>query len=289
MNDEGQGISWPGLALTALLMFLVVGVSCVLAFTVWMRDLAAPRVAILGSGNQLSLLVTDGPARLLLATGDDPIQYENALTRVRPIFARRIDVLLMAGSGESLLVPLAAEADAHVRMSMAIAPLPPSAEASAIGPVAAFTAPRRITLGPSVAVTIETALPFGADEEETFPSWRATIEHGETRVVVLSDGDAAALFPPDSPASVLVVSGAAAASAWGNSPAAAIVANGAVVSGSALREALGASPRPPRWAFLVHSGEALRLTFIEGGIEIPSEFAQDVAASPGSAVVSEQR
>ena len=63
---------------------------------------------LLGSGNRLSLLVTDGPARLLLATGDSPIDYENALTDVRPIFARRVDVLLVAGSGNTLLVPLAA-------------------------------------------------------------------------------------------------------------------------------------------------------------------------------------
>ena len=84
----------------------------------------APQVALLGSGNRLSLLVTDGPARLLLATGDNPIEYENALTHVRPIFARRVDVLLVAGSGSELRVPLAAYGDAHVRSATALAALP---------------------------------------------------------------------------------------------------------------------------------------------------------------------
>jgi hypothetical protein len=288
VNDEPRRLSWPGLVLTALLVFLVAGGGCVAAFTVWMRDLSAPQVTVLGSGNRMSLLVTDGPARLLLATGDDPIQYENALTRVRPIFARRTDVLLLAGSGESLLVPLEASGDPHVRTSLALAPLPPSAEAEAIGPVTTITAPQRITLGPSVTVTIETALPLGADANESFPAWRASIEHHQTRVVVLSDGDAAALFPPDKPASVLVVSGPSAADAWGISPAASLVANGEEVSPTELREELAPSTRPPQWAFLVHSGEALRMRFIEGGVEIPSEFAQDIAAATESTVESEQ-
>ena len=133
----------------------------VAAFTFWLQELTAPQVVLLGSGNRLSLLVTDGPARLLLATGDSPIDYENALTHVRPIFARRVDVLLVAGSGDTLLVPLAAHGDSHVRSATALAPLPRSAEAEAMGAVPSFSSPQRIRLGPSVQVTVETALPSG--------------------------------------------------------------------------------------------------------------------------------
>ena len=131
----------------------------VAAFTFWLQELTAPQVVLLGSGNRLSLLVTDGPARLLLATGDSPIDYENALTDVRPIFARRIDVLLVAGSGSTLLVPLAAHGDTHVRNATALAPLPRSAEAEAMGAIPSFMSPQRIHLGSSIQVTVETALP----------------------------------------------------------------------------------------------------------------------------------
>ena len=157
---------WREVVTTAVLVFLVAAAGSVAAFTFWLRDLTAPQVAILGSGNRLSLLVTDGPARLLLATGDSPIDYENALTHVRPIFARRVDVLLVAGSGSTLLVPLAARGDSHVRSATALAPLPRSAEADAIGAIASFSSPQRIRLGPSIQVTVETALPFGADADD---------------------------------------------------------------------------------------------------------------------------
>ena len=277
MTERADATSWRDVAATVLLVFVITLVGCVAAFAFWLQDLSAPQVAFLGSGNQLSLLVTDGPARLLLATGDSPIDYENALTRVRPIFARRVDVLLVAGSGSTLLVPLAAHGDARVRGTAALAPLPESPEADALGPITAFSSPQHIRLGSSVRVTVETALPFGADAAVDFPAWRATIERGGTRIVALSDGAAAALFPPVSEASVLAVSGDDPAAAWDASPAVAFVANAEAIGGPEMRSAFGASRRTPEWGFRVFPGEALRLRFVEGGVELPSEPAQNLA------------
>ena len=280
MTDAAGASSWREVVTTAVLVFLIAAAGSVAAFTFWLQELTAPQVALLGSGNRLSLLVTDGPARLLLATGDNPIEYENALTHVRPIFARRIDVLLVAGSGSTLRVPLAAHGDSHVRSATALAPLPRSAEADAIGAIASFSSPQRIRLGPSIAVTVETALPVTADAEEEFPAWRATVEHGETRVVVLSDGPAAALFPPVSAPSVLAVSGADPAAAWDLSPAVAFVANAEMIDGPEMRAAFGESRRPPQWGYRVSPGEALRLRFVAGGVELPSAPAHDLAGTP---------
>jgi len=282
VTDAANATSWREIVTTAVLVFLVACAGTSAAFTFWLQDLTAPQVVLLGSGNRLSLLVTDGPARLLLATGDSPIDYENALTSVRPIFARRVDVLLVAGSGDTLLVPLAAHGDSHVRSATALAPLPHSAEADAIGAIPSFSSPQRIRLGPSIAVTIETALPFGADPDADFPSWRATIEHGETRVVVLSDGAAASLFPPPSAPSVLAISGAKPADAWDLSPAVAFVANSEMIGGPEMRAAFAASRRPPRWGYRVFPGEALRLKFVPGGVELPSEPAHDLSGTPAA-------
>jgi hypothetical protein len=275
-------LNWQETVTTAALVFLVAAAGTVAAFTFWLQDLTAPQVVLLGSGNRLSLLVTDGPARLLLATGDSPIDYENALSTVRPIFARRIDVLLVAGSGSTLRVPLTARGDAHVRSVTALAPLPLSAEAEAIGPIASFSSPQRVRLGPSTQVTVETALAFGADTDAEFPAWRATVEHGETRVVVLSDGPAAALFPPATAPSVLAVSGADPAAAWDLSPAVAFVANADLIDGPDMRAAFTGSRRPPQWGYRVSPGEALRLKFVPGGVELPSEPAHDLAGTPAS-------
>ncbi len=287
MTDSATASSgtWREVVTTVALVFLFAAAGSVAAFTFWLQDLSTPQVAILGSGNRLSLLVTDGPARLLLATGDSPIDYENALTHVRPIFARRVDVLLVAGSGSTLLVPLAAQGDAHVRSATALAPLPGSAEADAIGGIPSFSSPQRIRLGPSIEVTVETALSFAADAEVEFPAWRATVEHGETRVVVLSDGPAAALFPPVSAPSVLAVSGADPAAAWDLSPAVAFVANAEMIDGPDMRAAFTESRRPPQWGYRVFAGEALRLRFVEGGVELPSEPAHDLAGTPPDAAI----
>ena len=280
MTDSGGASSWQEVVTTAVLVFLVAAAGSVAAFTFWLQDLTTPQVALLGSGNRLSLLVTDGPARLLLATGDSPIDYENALTHVRPIFARRVDVLLVAGSGDTLLVPLAAHGDSHVRSATALAPLPRSAETDAIGAIPSFSSPQRIRLGPSTQVTVETALPFAADADAEFPAWRATVEHGETRIVVLSDGPAAALFPPATAPSVLAVSGADPAAAWDLSPAVAFVANSEMIDGPEMRAAFTESRRPPQWGYRVFPGEALRLRFVPGGVELPSEPAHDLAGTP---------
>ena len=178
---------------------------------------------------------------------------------------------------------MAAHADVHVRTTTALAPLPESAEADALGRIAAFSSPRRVRVGPSLAVTVETALPVGADPETDFPAWRATVERGGTRIVVLSDGGAATLFPPGPGASVLGVSGSDPANAWDRSPAVAFVANAEAIGGPEMRSAFTESRRRPEWGFRVFPGEALRLKFVEGGVELPSEPAQRLAGPSPSA------
>jgi hypothetical protein len=125
-------------------------------------------------------------------------------------------------------------------------------------------------------------LPVGADPEEEFPVWRATIERGESRVVVLSDGDAAALFPPGPPAAVLAVSGHNPITGWDAAPAVALVANAGQVSGPDLRAAFAGSRRPPEWYGRVHEGEALRLRFVRDGIVLPADAVLPLAAGQGS-------
>jgi hypothetical protein len=271
--DYGPERSWRELLATFAIVFVVTAIGCTAVFALWRQELHPPRVVVLGSGDRLSLLVSEGPARLVLATGDDPIGFENALTRVLPLFARRVDLLLIAGSGRSLLAPVTAAGDPHVRTMAALAPLPPSPESDAIGPIVPIAPPQRIQLGPTVSVTVETALPFAADPGESFPAWRATIERGQTRVIALSDGDAAALFPPAEPASVLIVSGPDPIEAWDSTPAVGLVANSEEINGPALRAAFSETSHPPEWGFVVFPNEALALELVPGGIELPSEPA----------------
>lgn len=280
--SAGNAAGWKQTALTVLLVFVMAAVGCAVVFGLWLHDFRTPQVAFLGSGDRLSLLVIDGPARLMLATGDDPIEFENALAEFRPLFARRVDVLVVAGEDDALLVPLRAQQDNVSRRSFLLAPPPAAPGYEAFARTLQLSAPRRIRLGPSITVTVETALPPGALPSETAPYWRATIERAESRIIVLSDGNAAALFPPPLPAAVLAVAGDDPAAAWDLSPAIAFIANSGAISGPELRSAFTASHHPPQWGFRVAPGEALRLHFTEGGVELPSDAAQPLSGTPAA-------
>lgn len=282
MNAQHEP-SWQTTLLTATLVFVIALAGTAATFAIWLQDLTAPQVAFLGSGSRLSLLITDGPARLLLATGDNRIEFGNALAQVRPVFARRIDLLLLAGSGASLQVPLAIGRDPHARSVATLGPLPPSVEASELASIPPMPTPRHIQLGPSVGVMLETALPYGADPGTDGLAWRATIERGETRIVVLSDGTAAELFDPAPPASVLAVSGKAPLVAWDLEPAVALATSADEVDGQEQRDAPPARGGGPSWGFRVYPGEALRLRFVDGGIALPSESANAMTGTPVNA------
>lgn len=275
--NQGGNPTWRQVQTTFVAVFFIAFVASIAGCAFWMRELYRPQIAILGSGNRLSLFVAEGPARLIIATGDDAVALENALTEVRPLFARRVDLLLINGDGTTLLAPLAAHQDSHVRSAYAIGQIPSSPEATALGPIRVLGSPRRIQIGPTMSLLLETA-PVG--DEGTLAAWRATIEHGTTRVVVLSSAESAALFPPVPNASLLATDGQDLAGAWDLSPALAIVANGDAVSGPDLRAAF-VNGQGPQWGYRVDPGDALRLRFVNGALELPAEGAQiPTAATP---------
>jgi hypothetical protein len=84
---------------------------------------------------------------------------------------------------------------------------------------------------------------------------------------------------------VLAVSGGDPASAWDFAPAVAFVANAEAIGGPEMRSAFTESRRPPEWGFRVFPGEALRLKFVEGGVELPSKPAQRLAGPASTAEI----
>lgn len=281
MNEPGE-ISWRNVLVTAGTVFLVALVGVGIAVGLWYRDIMSPRIVFLGSGDRLSVLVTDGPSRLLIASGDNPTGFENALTSVLPIFARRVDVLLVSGAATTLLAPIAATQSEQVQLTRALGTIPSSLEASELGEITELTTPARIRLSPQVTLTVESAIPPGAEAGDP-TSWRAIVERGQTRIVVLSDGEAAGLFSLPPPASVIAVAGDDPVAGWDAAPGVALVTAAGELSGQKLRERF-AGDNAPRWGFRVASGEALTFHFVEGGLEVAAESAQqpEIAATPRS-------
>lgn len=249
----------------------------------WLEELQRPRVVLLGSGDRLSILVTDGDARLLIASGNDPAAFGNALGRVLRPSQDRLDLVLVAGTGDDLRAAAVAVAHPGVRSVAAIAPFPRSPDLPALLGVPMIGAPRRIVLG-GTGVTIE-ALPTN-DEEDAGWVWRATIVRGASKIVVLSDGGAAKRFPTTTPGSVLVVAGPAPVAGWEGEPAPVLALPDAAVPPAQLREAAAAGAPVPSSVVRVFPGEAVPLEFVEDGIALPSEATARLTGATGSLAAS---
>jgi hypothetical protein len=272
--------SWRAYALLGLAVFGAVAILVGAFGATWAAEMRQPRVVLLGAGDRVSVLVTGGDARLLIATGNDRTAFGNALGRVRRPTTPRIDVLLVAGSGEDLVVPAAVRDDRRVRYAASLGPLPSSAGgvAAAGAGLPVLPSPREIRLGDGVRVTVETAT-----DEEGATHWRAVVRRGATAVAIFSDGDAAAAFPPLPPVAALVVAGRNPLAAWAAMPAPVLAVAGVdrVVSGKKLREEGPRLLDGSGWAVRVHPGEAVPLRFVADGLEVPRDPAQPIAATPG--------
>ena len=279
MNEPAEH-SWRDLLVTTATVFLVTLIGVGIAAGIWYRDIMSPRIVFLGSGDRLSVLVTDGPSRLLIASGDDPTGFENALTSVMPIFARRVDVLLVSGTKSTLMAPLSAVDGGQVRLTRSLGGIPPSLEASELGAMPELVMPGRIKLSPDITLAIETATAANARPDDP-PAWRAIVQRGNTRIVVLSNGEAAGLFSAPPPASIIAVVGDDPVAGWANAPGVALVAAADELSGPELRERFTGT-HAPTWGFRVASGEALTFHFVENGLEVSGESAQqpEPAATP---------
>lgn len=277
---DDRATNWRSSAVIALVAFAVTFTGGSIVCALWIRDLQEPRVTFLGSGSNLSVLITHGPARILLATGDDSVAFENAFLATQPLFARRIDLLLVAGEAASLRVPEAARRSTAPRQVAAIGSPPPSPELEALQPLESLSGHRHIRLSSELSVWIETRLPIGADPFATAEAWRLTIDYRTARIIVYSDGEAVALFPPARPSSITAVSGAEPLGLLIDGGAPMVVANAARIDGPELRGGLFDSGANTSWAIRVHPGDAVQMAFTANGVEAPAWAAVEVPADP---------
>ena len=227
----------------------------------WRHEDRAPSVTILGSGSRLSLLVVSGEARLLVAAGDDASAFGNALAQARHPTSRRIDVVVIDGDERSRAVAARVRRDYRDAttfvldgdLSRALADL-------GLRPDDVIAARAHVALSPSLGVTV---YPGSGDRE----GWRVEIRHGSTLVEVTSGGPSPGITQE---ASVLVFTSRYDAASLAGSNARAVVLPVGATSIGELRSDTALAGAPD-YGVLVGDGEAVRLRFIEGGIELPSD------------------
>jgi hypothetical protein len=267
--------------LAGLVLFVGTFGAALGAGTHLLERLDATRIVVIGSGRAVSVLLTDGDARLLLAAGDDPAGFGNGWRRWRGLApVARLDVLLTEGEDD----PVAAGAidDLSPRWQAAI--LPPEPGQSRLPGVPPLDAPLQLRLGPNLAVTIET-IPAPADGSSA-GAWRMLVERGQTIVAVVPDGAAAARFAWDRPVAALIVLRSDVANAVAVAAPKALVVP-AIVQGRTLRSEVAPIVRDGLWTLRVAPGEIASLAFAVDGLRLPGESDWLApAATPGTAAVS---
>jgi hypothetical protein len=256
--------------------------SLVLALgVVWARDEAAPRVTVLGSGRGLSLLISAGPARLLIANGDDAAAFGNALARARHPGRHRIDVLLLARSHTTRAVVAKANRDLAARHTEVIG------EEELLGELGLtvdhlLDGVRRFQLPDGVSVTVEVVDVVSPSRGQATNWWRAVVERGNTRLVVLSDGRGAGAFADPGPVSALVLAGDHPVEAITAVRPGALIVNAMTVSGRDVRRELAPAVEERLWTLRVHPGDVERLDFTPQGLRLP-DHALLIEPSPATA------
>ncbi|MGH2560739.1 MAG: hypothetical protein ACRDJH_16875 [Thermomicrobiales bacterium] len=229
------------------------------------RRAGEPRVIALGAGDALSVLITAGQSRLLIATGTDTTAFGNALASALPFGLRRVDVVLLAGQGRNISVAAHAARSVRGRTFAIIDPglSPDDGDFPSSRPLEVFDGPRQYQLPKGITVTIVTA----HDGERS--GWRALIARGQSRIVVLPDGRLSDLFPLHEPVSVLIVTGDYPADAIQATQAPAVVVCAESVSEDALREGIDAVSMTGLFALTVFAGQAKAIEFVDGGLRLP--------------------
>jgi hypothetical protein len=269
---------WKAALVVGLAAFVVASVVGGAVAAAWARGMREPRVVVLGAGKQLSVFVTSRDARFLIATGDDPVAFTNALDEARELTTRRIDVLLIAGRGESLLAPVAAHELGDIRYVASLGPLADSAEADALGDaVPALPTPRRFQLPGGVSIVVEVV----AMDEAGKVAWSAVIRHGDTAVAVVSDGEDVATLPPLGPVAAVVLAGGNPEKALAAVTTPALVVSADAVSGRDVRRIVAPAASGELWTIRVFPGEAVRLDFVSDGLRLPGDRAQLVPTREG--------
>lgn len=152
---------------------VVVGLVLGLIWTwTWVSPGEAASVTLLGSGKQVSVLVTNQQRRVLFVSGTDGSGFSNAIAEALPPIGDQIDVLLIDPEASADVIERAKRLDYKRLIS-----LPGPAENDAFD-VAKTSF--KIDLGDELTISVRVT--FDAN-------WSATVEFGNTRLAVVPNAD----------------------------------------------------------------------------------------------------
>lgn len=253
-----------------------------------MQEASQPRISVLGTGNRLSILVTDGPARLLIVAGNNTADFSNAWAAALPLLLRRVDVLYVSPKPEDAPVVTKALREISFRRLRKLAPEEAGQGDASVAEPGYWT--EQVRLSRHVHVTVATSTLTPANGSPPRPVWSAEITRSATRIVALSEPNAATLLQ-DLSASALVLQDGDPLEAFALVDVAALVSS---PLSKAQRRRLTSQLKAPLWHVPVFSGEVVRLTFVPDGLRLPRTAhnisplnpEQEASPQPGPSAIS---
>jgi hypothetical protein len=221
-----------------------------------------PSIALLGSGDRPSVLISSGGARILVAQGDDSASFGNAFRQTGRFGDRSVDVLILIGdSGESTFLSRVVDAvnARHVELVgspnlLGLLDLPTDTS---------VVSSRRYRIGDDVAITLESSDPS---------EWRAIAELRGATIAIYPDARAMESLPAPRGTDALVVGGEHPETALSSQPSAQLIIYGeATIDGRTARNAIAEVTETPVYTLRVENGQASEIEVVSGGLSLPGE------------------
>lgn len=237
----------------------------------WRTAVGRPEIIVLGSGSHLSVLVRAGQTRLLIAAGDDTDAFDRAYGHVQRPTAPRLDLLVIAGTGRQLVVPERLVDRGIARQVLALRPPGADVQAGVLAEseVAVVRQRSDIRLHDGVTVSLD-PLPDYREPE----SWTVTVSRHATRVLIIPNNDAVPVLAGHGPVSSLIVLGRTDFQSLQTLETGSITVRGDDAEAGLQATADDPAATSGPWVWAVHDSEALRLSFGEGHLRIPSDGAR---------------
>jgi hypothetical protein len=233
-----------------------------------------PTVHVLGSGNGLSIFVSNRGTRAIVLVGSDAAEFGNALNRVRSPFQDRVDLLFLAGPSIGLAFAQRAISIVQPRAIYSIGN--PLRLLDAGIPVdRTLVLPHRFSLSDDASIVVpEQPLSDSSDAQSLY--WSGRIEHDRGTVIFDSSAPTEPRANGDDPVSAWIrMHKRMEPAELSELQPQAFVIDADAQTGPELRQMLSNHVRYPVAAFRVHDGEAARLRFHSTGLELPSHQSND--------------
>ncbi len=229
----------------------------------WARDLATPRVTLLGAERGISALITASSARVLILNGTDAAELGNAVEKAKHPGLDRLDVMIVSGN--------AAAADIAPRMIELLRPRMVLAVGSAASLETASIVPDRIIdhtteieLPDGVLLTVELWPAAGGENDDV--TWSVMIERGGATVYWVADREALMQDEVPDEANVVVIGRGQPATDTQFPATRIIVAAGESITGPELRARALDAIGPDSETVRVFAGETTRINLDPEGI-----------------------